>query len=326
VTTNFGGSTSAAISHSVSALKFATTAVTESAATSVFGQGVTFTATVTGTGGTPTGSVTFFSLDGSLTPTTIGLTAGKATFVISGFAVGTHTVSAKYNGDSVFAANTGASPTATPTVNKASTTVTVTSSAPTTTVGTPVTFTAAVAAVAPGGGVPTGQVQFKIDNVLQAPVAIGSGKATLTVSNLTAGTHTISAMYVGGDSRFNVSPQSPAIVETIQPPASKLVTQTSTTAISPNVAFNLAVYAENSTSSVVSSFNGPVTLTVMSTPTGGALTNSSGVKAPLTATFVNGIAVFTGLKVTLAGSYVVKLTTPSGLNVTITISTLGRQT
>jgi autotransporter-associated beta strand protein len=327
LTTNFGGSTSAAISHTVSALKFATTAVTESAATSVFGQGVTFTATVTGTGGTPTGSVTFFSLDGSLTPTTVTLTAGKATFVISGFGVGAHTVSAKYNGDSVFAANTGASPTATLTVSKASTTVTVTSSAPTTTSGTPVTFTAAVAAVAPGGGTPTGQVQFKIDNVLQATLAtIVNGKATFTVSNLTVGTHTVSAMYIGGDSRYNVSPQSAAITETIQSPATKLVTQTSTTAISPNVAFNLAVYAENSTSNVVSSFNGPVTLTVLSTPTGGALTNSSGVKAPLTATFVNGIAVFTGIKVSLAGSYVVRLTAANGLFVNITITTLGRQT
>jgi autotransporter-associated beta strand protein len=326
VTTDFGGSTSTAIAHTVSSLKFSTTAVTESATTSVFGQGVTFTATVTGTGGTPTGSVTFFSLDGSLTPTTVTLTAGKANFVISGFGVGAHTVSAKYNGDTVFAANTGASPTATLTVNKANTTVTVTSSAATTTVSTAVTFTASVATVAPGAGVPTGQVQFKIDNVVQPTlVNIVAGKASLTVSNLAVGTHTITATYITGDSLHNASPQSAALVETIQSPATKLVTQLSTTAVSPNVAFNLAVYAENGQSSVVSNFNGPVTLTVVSTPTGGALTNSSGVKAPLSVTFVNGIAVFTGLKVTLAGSYVVKLTTPSGLNLTITITTLGRQ-
>jgi hypothetical protein len=291
----------------------------------VFGQGVTFTATVTGTGGTPTGTVTFFSLDGSLTQTTIALVAGKANFVISGFAVGTHTVSARYNGDTVFAANTGASPTATLTVSKANTTVTVTSSAATTTVGTAVTFTASVAAVAPGGGTPNGQVQFKVDNVLQAPVTLSAGKATLTLSNLAVGTHTITATYIGGDSRYNVSPQSAVLVETIQSPASKLAFQFSTTSITPNTAFNLAVYAENVQSAVVSNFTGTATLTLVSAPTGGTLTNSAGVKPPLTATFVNGIAVFTGLKLTVAGSYVVRITAPGGLTTTITIP-LGRQT
>jgi hypothetical protein len=66
----------------------------------VFGQTVTFTATVTSQAGTLTGSVTFTS-DG--TPLgTVGLAGGKATLTTSGLPAGNHTISATYTGDANF--------------------------------------------------------------------------------------------------------------------------------------------------------------------------------------------------------------------------------
>jgi hypothetical protein len=78
-----------------------TTAVTSSSDPSVFGQTVTFTATVTPQGsGSPTGTVTFH--DGSTTLGTSSLSSGTATFTISTLAIGTHSITAVYSGDSNF--------------------------------------------------------------------------------------------------------------------------------------------------------------------------------------------------------------------------------
>jgi hypothetical protein len=65
---------------------------------------VTFTATVSGTPGTPTGSVSFFA-----NGTFIGSAAvagGQAAFSTSSLAIGTYTITAQYSGDFSFAAST----------------------------------------------------------------------------------------------------------------------------------------------------------------------------------------------------------------------------
>jgi hypothetical protein len=74
--------------------------------------------------------------------------------------------------------------------------------------GQVVTFTATVSAPAPGSGTPTGSVTFKHDGklFLNQPVTLdANGKATFSTPVLTAGTHTITAVY-GGDSNFSPSP------------------------------------------------------------------------------------------------------------------------
>jgi|GEM_PF-2270185 len=78
-----------------------TTAVlTASTATPAAGNAVTFTATVTSSGGTPTGSVTFY--DGANPLATGTLSAGVATLVTSSLSVGTHSISAVYDGSPLF--------------------------------------------------------------------------------------------------------------------------------------------------------------------------------------------------------------------------------
>jgi hypothetical protein len=82
-----------------------TTALLSSINPANVGQAVTFTATVTGSGGTPTGTVTF--KDGAATLGTGALNAaGNATFATSSLALGTHPVTAVYGGDATYTGST----------------------------------------------------------------------------------------------------------------------------------------------------------------------------------------------------------------------------
>src|SRR4029077_7830681 len=100
-----------------------------SANPSVFGQSVTFTATVSPVApgaGTPTGTVTY--LDGGSPIGSGTLSGGVATFTTSALAVGNHTITANYGGDGNFNVSTGSLTGNPQVVNKTSTTTTVTSS------------------------------------------------------------------------------------------------------------------------------------------------------------------------------------------------------
>jgi hypothetical protein len=177
-----------------------TTAVSSSSNPSVFGQGVTFTATVTATppgAGTPTGTVNFSIDGGPAIPVTLNGSGVATTSVISNLTVGNHSVAATYVATTNFASSLGFL-TAGQDVNPASTTTIVSSSANPSVFGQPVTFSATVMAVAPGTGTPAGTVNFSIDGGAAIPVTLnGSGVATTSaISNLTVGTHTVSATYV----------------------------------------------------------------------------------------------------------------------------------
>ncbi|MFF3959687.1 Ig-like domain repeat protein, partial [Streptomyces sp. NPDC001890] len=136
-----------------------TTGLVSSPDPSVVGQPVTFTATVAAVApgaGTPTGTVTFTFGDGTGTAPA-PLVNGVATTQHTYSAAGPYTVTAAYVNDSNFRSSSG---TSTQTVNQATTTTTVATTPDPSVVGQPVTFTATVAAVAPGAGTPTGTVTF----------------------------------------------------------------------------------------------------------------------------------------------------------------------
>jgi len=77
------------------AARATTTALASSSNPSVYGQGVTFTATVTSAAGTPSGSVTFFDGATPLGPVTLNPT-GIATFTTSSLVAGSHSITAVY--------------------------------------------------------------------------------------------------------------------------------------------------------------------------------------------------------------------------------------
>ena len=170
---------------------------------STFGISVTFTATVTGTGGTPTGTLTF--TDGGVSMGTAALIGGTASFTTTATALpaGTDTITAVYAGDANFL--TGTSSPVVQTVAQAGLTTTVTNPSNPSVFGQTVTFTATVTSSTLG--TPTGIVTFSDGGTSIGTSSLASGKATLPVAYAGLGTHTITATYAG-DTNFTASPVS----------------------------------------------------------------------------------------------------------------------
>jgi hypothetical protein len=184
------------------------TALVSSVNLSIFGQAVVFTATVTSTGGTPTGTVTF--KDGSVTIESTGLDAsGHASFATAGLVAGTHSITAAYLGDNNFIISTSAP--VSQVVAKSNTVTSLTSSKNPSSLLQSVTFSATVLAVAPGSGIPTGGVTFKDGPFTLATVTLNaSGQAEFSTSLLLLGPHSITATY-SGDANFIGSASAPLI-------------------------------------------------------------------------------------------------------------------
>ncbi|MDE1769010.1 MAG: Ig-like domain repeat protein [Thaumarchaeota archaeon] len=208
---HFVSSSSDTLTQTVNQASTATT-LTSSANPSAYGQHVTFTSTVSSVAPstiTPTGIVQF-TVDSNTF--TVSLSGGHAILHLSTLSAGSHSVTAKYSGNSKLVSSS--SDTLTQTVNQASTATTLTSSANPSKVGHLVTFTAKIKSVSPAIGVPTGTVQFTIDGTAQSPVIISStGKATYTISSLSVGLHSVIAQY-SGSSNF-VSSTSTALTQTV---------------------------------------------------------------------------------------------------------------
>ncbi len=190
-----------------------TIVVTAAVNPAVFGQTVSFTATVASSGaGTLTGTVNF--MDGATSLGTATLNAsGVATFSTTSLSVASHLITGVYSGDANFISST--SPTFSEVVNKASTTARLSSSSNPATVGQAVSFTVIVASTLPGSGAPTGTVQFLIDGAnFGSPVTLTNGGATSpSTASLAAGNHTVTAFYAG-DNNFTTS-NAPGLTQVI---------------------------------------------------------------------------------------------------------------
>ncbi len=182
-----------------------TVAVASSPNPSVFGQPVTFTATVTATGSaaTPVGTVRF-EIGGHVQ--TVALVGGSASVTISDLPVGSHTGAVFYEGTPSFSVS-DLDPIPTHVVSKAGSSIALTSDPTTPVSGQPLSLTATVSAAAPGVGTPTGTVTFTVDGAAPVTVALVNGVATLGGLSLTGGAHTIVVGY-GGDANFNASTSS----------------------------------------------------------------------------------------------------------------------
>ena len=272
---HFTTSTSAALTQSVN--QAGTTSVVTSATNpSVFGQSVTFTATVTAVApgsGTPTGSITF--LDGSTTLGTTTLSGGKATFKTTALAAGPHTITVSYSGDGNFV--TSPSGPLTQAVNQAGTTSKVTSSANPSVFGESVTFTATVKAVAPGSGTPTGTVSFLDGSTTLGTGTLSGGTATFSISTLAVGAHSITVVY-GGDANFLTS-TSGILTQTVKQAAT---TSSVSSSVNPSVSGQAVTFT--ATIAPVSPGSG--------TPTG-TVTFNDGSTVLGIVTFTSGTASFT---------------------------------
>jgi uncharacterized protein (TIGR03437 family) len=268
----------------------------------VYGQLLTFTATVPSAG-----TVTFTDLTTSTTlAANVGLISGVATFSISTLGAGSHIIQAVYNPTGNFSTS---SATVALTIAKASTSTTVTRSGH--------ILTAAVKVIAPGAGIPTGSVEFLNGSTVLGTVALSGGTAALTLAvipssiiftavysgdgnfngnNSTAVTHTTSSVSLSSSANPSALGQTVTFsaVVTVGPASAGIVTGTvqffdgATALSSVNVSGGIAVfttaaltggshnivaeYSGNSTfpparASYYQTVNAPVTMTISEAPT-----------------------------------------------------------
>jgi len=211
------------------------------------GQTVTFTVSVAVAGcqGTPpapvTGNISFF--DGAAQIGQSGIFSGIATLQSSTLAAGSHVLNARYSGDVNYSAitssgvtqvvnggqSTAPAPATTPTATATATTTALATSANPIDTTQSLTLTASVT---PSGA--TGQVQFRDGATMIGTSALSGGAASFTASNLAAGTHTLTAVYVG-DTNFNTS-TSNTVNETVTAPSLSPGSSSTTLSVSPNPA------------------------------------------------------------------------------------------
>ena len=197
----FGPASSSPLTQTVNSSSTVTT-VNLAPNPSVFGQMVTITASVAPSGsgfGPPTGSVSFS--DGS---TNIGAApldgSGNAALQVNSLSIGNHNISASYPGDSNYQASAS---TPVSLVINMSPTITGVLAAPNPSIyGQAVTLTATVAASGGGAGTPSGNVTLSEGaSVLGSAAIDNTGRASLTINSLAAGSHNITASY-NGDGNF----------------------------------------------------------------------------------------------------------------------------
>jgi hypothetical protein len=185
----YATSTSTAVNQVVNAAASGT-ALGSSLNPSTFGASVTFTATVTGPGGTPTGTVQFKDGAGNLGAAVALNGSGVATLATSALNVASHPITAVYNGDGTYSTST--SSVVNQVVNLAASTTSITGDTPDPSVvgqSFPVTFS-----VTGPGGTPTGNVTVS-DGVESCVGTAAAGTCDLTLT--TVGGRTLTATYVG---------------------------------------------------------------------------------------------------------------------------------
>ena len=193
ITAAYSGDANDAASTSTSLLQavnktVSSVGLTSSANPSTFGQSVTLTAFVAPA--SATGTVQFVDTSTLAALGTATISGGTAVLPVSTLAAGVHLIGATYSGDANDAGSN--SVLLTQTVNKTVASVALASSLNPSTLGQSVTLSATVTP-----GTATGGVQFLDGSTVLGAVAVSGGSAALSLSSLTAGTHSITAVYSG---------------------------------------------------------------------------------------------------------------------------------
>jgi large repetitive protein len=201
-----------------------TTTVSATPDPSLFSQNVTITVQVTtGTGtGALTGTVSIFdTFGGNKVTLASGLAvsaSGTANFSIATLAVGVHSITASYSGDSVHGSSTSTDDGVSPwsQIVEEQTAVSLTSSVNPSLVGQSVTFTATVTAPNGGGLAPDGSVSFLDGTTTLSTVPLNGGVATYTTATLANGVHPITAVYTGDINREILGETSAVLNQDVQ--------------------------------------------------------------------------------------------------------------
>jgi autotransporter-associated beta strand protein len=181
------------------------------------------------------------------------------------------------------------------TANLAATTTAVVSGNNPSTFNSSVTFTATVTSTS--SGAPSGTVTFFDGATALGTGSVnGSGQATLSISSLSLGGHSITAVY-GGDSNFTGSTSS-TLTQTVTPgPPAKVVYSVQPSNVTAGVADSpsIVVDVEDQYGNIVTSDSSNVTLSIASGP--GSLSGTVTVAAS------SGVATLSNVILDTAGSY-----------------------
>jgi hypothetical protein len=184
------------------------TVLTSSLNPSIYGQKVTWTATVTSSGSvTPTGTIKFTWSGHTIGSATLN-SSGVATLTRSNLNAATYPLTAVYPGD---AANLGStSAVLNQVVLQTTSKARLTSSPNPSTQGQAVTFTATITSPTV---IPTGPVTFTAGTTVLGTAQLGGGKAKLVISSLPVGSTKVTVKY-NGDS--NIAKSSASVLQTVQ--------------------------------------------------------------------------------------------------------------
>ncbi|HEY1986261.1 MAG TPA: Ig-like domain repeat protein [Terracidiphilus sp.] len=152
---------------------------------------IVFTAVLSSNGGTPTGTVTFYADGASVSSANLDA-SGKATFSDSALGVGSHTITATYNGDSDDSRSNSA--TLTEVVQSIPTTTSLGTGS---TGGTNPQSILVSTVIGAGGPVPTGTVTFTSAGKTIGIVTLDASGVGTLVPDLAPASYTIAAAYSG---------------------------------------------------------------------------------------------------------------------------------
>jgi hypothetical protein len=252
---------------SLTAEPLATTlSFTANPAASSYGQQVMLTATLAPYSGqnhtTDTEGIAIYS--GSTVVGTAPLSSGVSTLNITSLPSGPYSLTASFAGDTNFlASNSAAVPFS---VTKATPTIGLTAAPNPVALQSTATLTATVSSVV---GTPTGSVVFSDGSTSLGTVPLSNGLATLNVSTLVAGTHSLTAAY-GGDNNFASLTSSP-VAEIVQNFALSIDSSAKSQTVSPGgtASYNLLVNPLG-----VNAFQNAISFTASGLPAGATATFS----------------------------------------------------
>ena len=196
---------------------------------SSYGTPVTFIVAVATTGiAAATGTVNF--LDGAQqigSATLVGST-GQTTFTTSALSVGTHSITAAYQGDSTYGSST--SPAVAQVVNQAQTSTAVATPVPSPGISGGMVAITAIVTVTKGVSTPTGTVAFTSGATALGSAAVGASGAATIHAAFPAGTYSIVATY-SGDANDAGSVSAPTVLTVLLATTATVVTASPSPAV-----------------------------------------------------------------------------------------------
>jgi hypothetical protein len=243
-------------------VKFSTTTTVTSSGASPYGQSVQFPASVAPN--TATDTIQFF--DGTTVLGTATISGGAASLSTWSLTAGSHSITAVYSGDN---SDTG-STSAVLTQNVAKATITLTL----TVTPSPAFLTQTVTLRAIGASsAATGTVQFLDGSTVIGTAARSNGAASMTTDGLSAGIHSLIAVYAG-DANYNAA-TSAAFSEAVQAPTTISLASNNATVIAGTSVQFTAVVSPNGATGSVQFKDGPNVIATVSLSSGSAVFSTS---------------------------------------------------